>query len=641
MCGIAGIVDYNNGTRTDISLLRKMSDVITHRGPDSDGQWLSDDNVCGLSFRRLAIIDLSESGNQPMHTSDGRYHIVFNGEIYNHSSLRNEFEADGKKYHSKTDTETILYGYEKYGVSFLEKMLGMWAIAIWDSHENELFLARDRIGIKPLNYYFKDGVLIFGSEIKSILCHPAVTKEPEMKQIPIYLNYTMSSDNQTMFKNIHKLPAGSFIKLTKGSDLSVHTYWSPLSNFNGYTELNKKEIESHTIDLLRDAIEARMMSDVPFGVFLSGGIDSSLNVALMSELMSRPVDTFTVGFKELRKYNELEYADKVAKLFKTNHHEILIDDADALPILENLAWHEDEPNGDPVCIPLYFLSKLTRESGTTVIQVGEGSDEQFIGYDWMKREYNFKNTFWKFFNTLPDFIKKFKSSIAVSASKSIGRYDIGEYFRRAAENEELYWSGISKVPPLMQEDLFGNGYKHLSANPWQFAKYMHTLVDNDYADADYMQRMIYLEFHHRLAELLLMRVDKITMAHSLEARVPFLDHRFVEFTMSIPPHIRLPQSGLTKSVLKKAVEGILPDEIIYRKKQGFAAPVKEWLRTTWYDYAFDTVQNSHFVKSGIFNKDFTKRLFEMHKSGKRDYKNELFLLLMLSVWYKKFFGSQA
>ena len=352
MCGIAGIIDFNSNKRTDFTLLKRMSDIITHRGPDSDGQWLSDDRTCGLSFRRLAIIDLSASGNQPMHSPDGRYHIVFNGEIYNHSDIRSELESDGKKYHSKTDTETILYGYEKYGTGILDRMVGMWAIAIWDDHEKELFLARDRIGIKPLYYYFKDGLLIFGSEIKSILCHPDVCSEPEISELPNYLNYAISSDNQTMFKNIRKLPAGSFIKIKQGGDISVNTFWSPLKNFKGYTKLSKDEIESETINLLRTAIKDRMMSDVPFGVFLSGGIDSSLNVALMSELMNRPVDTFTVGFKELSKYNELEYADKIAKLFKTNHHEILIDDDDALPLLETLAWHEDEPNGDPVCIPL-------------------------------------------------------------------------------------------------------------------------------------------------------------------------------------------------------------------------------------------------------------------------------------------------
>lgn len=306
MCGIAGLVDLNSNKSVNSHLLKKMSDVIIHRGPDSDGQWVADDAVCGLSFRRLAIIDLSQSGNQPMHTSDGRFHIVFNGEIYNHNLLRNEFESDGKTYHSKTDTETILYGYEKYGPEFLNKMLGMWAIAIWDNYEKELFLSRDRIGIKPLYYYYKDGILVFGSEIKSILCHPLVVKEPEIEQIPVFLNYTMSSDSQTLFKNIKKLPAGSFLKLNKSGDTSIHTYWSPLKNFKGYTDLNSKEIEDHTISLLRDSIEARMMSDVPFGVFLSGGIDSSLNVALMSELMNRPIDTFTVGFKELQKYNELE-----------------------------------------------------------------------------------------------------------------------------------------------------------------------------------------------------------------------------------------------------------------------------------------------------------------------------------------------
>jgi asparagine synthase (glutamine-hydrolysing) len=641
MCGIAGIIDFNQNKSINDNILKKMSDVIIHRGPDSDGQWISDDKNCGLSFRRLAIIDLSESGNQPMHSPDGRYHIVFNGEIYNHKILREEFLNDGKKYKSNTDTETILYGYEKYHTEILDKMIGMWAIAIWDDFEKELFLARDRIGIKPLYYYYKDSLLIFGSEIKSILCHPLISKEPELSEIPNFLNFTMSSDKQTLFKNIKKIPAGSFVKINPSGDFNIKNYWSPLKNFKGYTQLDKNGIETETINLLRTSIQDRMMSDVPFGVFLSGGIDSSLNVALMSELMSRPVDTFTVGFKELQKYNELEYADKIANLFKTNHHEILIDEKDALPVLDSLAWHEDEPNGDPVCIPLYFLSKLTRKSGTVVIQVGEGSDEQFIGYDWMKREYNFGNSYWKFYNSLPGFIKTIKSSLAVTFSKNLGRYDVGEYFRRAAANEELYWSGISKISPLMQKSLFTSSYQSLSELPWKFAESMHKMVDSDYKNADPFQRMIFLEFQHRLAELLLMRVDKITMAHSLEARVPFLDHRFVEFTMSIPPDIRLPKDGLTKAVLKKAVEGVLPNDIIYRKKQGFAAPVKEWLRTSWYDYAYDTVVNSYFVKSGLFEKEFIIKLFELHKSGKRDYKNELFLLLMISVWYNKFFGSQS
>ena len=640
MCGISGIVDFRDSRMINYELLKSMSDVIIHRGPDSDGRWLSEDLRCGLSFRRLAIIDLSDSGNQPMHSSDGRYHIVFNGEIYNHRELRKEFESDGKIYHSGTDTETILYGFEKYGADFLDKMLGMWAIAVWDDHNKEIFLARDRIGIKPLYYYYKNNLLVFASEIKSILKHPDVSIQPEPEQIPVYFNYTMSSDSNSLFKDIKKLPAGNFLKIDSGSNLRINVYWTPLKNISSYTEMKAQEIEEHTIKLLRDSVKARMMSDVPFGVFLSGGIDSSLNVALMAELMDRRIDTFTVGFKELKKYNELEYADKIAKLFDTNHHEILIDDNDALPILDKLAWHEDEPNGDPVCIPLYFLSKLTKESGTTVIQVGEGSDEQFIGYDWMKREYDFRNSYWKMFGRFPKPLKKGISGAASSLLKSAGRFDVGEYFRRAGADEELYWSGVSKISPLMQQSLLGDNLSKYIGNSWKFAEYMHRLVDNDKPDADYLQRMIYLELHHRLAELLLMRVDKITMAHSLEARVPFLDHRIVEFTMSIPPNIRMPESGLTKSVLKKAVEGILPKDIIYRKKQGFAAPVKEWFRTKWYDYSYNTVMQSEYVKSGMFNGMFVKRMFELHRDGKRDYKNELFLLLMFSIWYNKFFGSQ-
>ncbi|MGA2298578.1 MAG: asparagine synthase (glutamine-hydrolyzing), partial [FCB group bacterium] len=387
MCGIAGIVDLNSLPQINFPILKSMSDVIIHRGPDAEGQWISDDYRCGLAFRRLSIIDLSSAGNQPMATADGHFTIVFNGEVYNHISIRNELESRGYKYHSKTDTETILNGYKEFGADILQQLLGMWGLAIWDDEKKELFAARDRIGIKPFYYTYQNGRFIFGSEIKSILQHPSFSPELNLEELPNYLNYGMSG-RESLFKNIKKLPPGHYLQLRKNGDLKIERYWSPLKEDMPYTELSESEIHSEVLKMLKQSIKDRMMSDVPFGVFLSGGIDSSLNVALMAELMNRPVDTFTVGFKELEKYNELEYARKIANIYKTNHHEILIDHDDVFPILENMIWHEDEPNADPVCMPLYFLSKLTRDSGTIVIQVGEGSDEQFCGYKWMLREYN-------------------------------------------------------------------------------------------------------------------------------------------------------------------------------------------------------------------------------------------------------------
>lgn len=638
MCGIAGIVEYSSSERQiNESVLKSMSDVIIHRGPDSDGQWISFDRRCGFAFRRLAIIDLSEAGNQPMCTPDGRYTIVFNGEIYNHLSIRQELMAKGYKYRSNSDTETILFGYQEWGVEILQKMLGMWGFAIWDDEKKELFCARDRIGIKPLYYTIQNGRFVFGSEIKSILQHPSISPEFNFEELPNYLNWGMSSNRESLFKNIKKLTAGHYLKLNSQGELKICRYWSSLKENQEYTKLNESEIHSEVLRLLRQAIKDRMMSDVPFGVFLSGGIDSSLNVALMSELMDRPVDTFSVGFKELEKYNELEYARKIANLYGTNHREILIDHNDAFPILEDLTWHEDEPNADPVCMPLWFLSKLTRDSGTIVIQVGEGSDEQFCGYTWMLRDYNFYKSWWKYYNTFPNSIKKATYYGAKPLLEWKNQMLVLEYLRRGTFKNQLYWSGVSMIPPTQQNLLLTSNYSNLISIPEKHAEFLHKEALELNPSADYLQRIAYVELQQRLAELLLMRVDKIGMAHSIEARVPFLDHRHVEFTMSIPSKIKVPNKKTTKSVLKNAVESILPKEIIHRKKQGFWAPVNEWLRNDWYSFAYSTVMDSYFIKDKIFNKDYIHKLFLLHKTNKQNQGLQIFSLMTLSLWHKRFF----
>lgn len=640
MCGIAGIFDYSISSSVSDKLLKDMSDVIITRGPDSDGAYISDDRKCGLSFRRLAIIDLSPLGNQPMHNSNGSKSIVFNGEIYNHQEIREELIALGYKYKSGTDTETILYGYEQWGPKILDKMLGMWAIAIWDDRKKELFVARDRIGIKPLYYYHKNGKFIFGSEIKSILKHPDVAKAMNMNELPNYLNFGLSSNRDTMFENIHKLPSANYAIIKSNGEKEQYTYWTPFDGIakEDYSKYSEKDLQDKTLSLLRDAIKARMMSDVPFGVFLSGGIDSSLNVALMAELMNRPVDTFTVGFKELEKYNELKYARLISKKFGTNHNEILIDHNDSLPILDELAFHEDEPNADPVCLPLYFLSKLTRDKGTIVVQVGEGSDEQFAGYPWIVQHYNIKKKYWDKYAMLPKFLRRAVHGMSKPLLNSMDKTLVLEYLRRAAEGEELYWSGVSIYSPTHLDKLFGRNFNFLSNIPSLYAHKLHAEAFSISDDLDYYQQMVYLELKQRLAEILLMRVDKVSMAHSIEARVPFLDHRIVEFTTALSAKQKMPDGKTTKYILKKAAESVLPHEIIYRPKQGFAAPVSEWFRGPWAEFTEDYILNSFFVKSGIFNKDYIQRLLTNHKNSKANLSQPIFSLLMLSVWHKKWFG---
>ncbi len=638
MCGIAGIVNYSsNDSQINPKILKDMSDVIIHRGPDSDGHWISSDNKCGFSFRRLAIIDLTDAGNQPMTTTDGRFTIVFNGEIYNHKQIRDELEQKGYEYKSQTDTETILNGFLEYGKDIVLKLTGMFSFAIWDSERKEIFAARDRIGIKPFYFTEKNGNFIFASEIKSIFQHPDISPELNDQEITNYLNYGMSGNRESLFKGIQKLTSAHLLTYSKSDGINIKRYWSPISADTPYTNMDSREIEQEVLRLLRQAIKDRMMSDVPFGVFLSGGIDSSLNVALMDELMDRPIDTYSVGFKELEKYNELGYAQTIADIFKTNHHEILIDEKDCLPILEDLVWHEDEPNADPVCMPLYFLSKLTRDSGTIVVQVGEGSDEQFVGYPWMMREYNFFRTYWSYFAKMPDSVQRSLYLLTKPLLKKSKLSPALDYIRRGMSGEQLYWGGSSIFSPTDMETLISGKYKAYINEPAKLAERLHGEILSIYKDADYLQRILYVELNQRLAEILLMRVDKIGMAHSIEARVPFLDHRLVEFTMSIPPNLKTPDNKTTKYILKNAIKDILPNDIIHRKKQGFWAPVNEWLRHGWYNYARDKVLNSPINKHEIFNTDEIIRMFDMHHSGKRNYGIKLFSLLTLSLWYEKYF----
>ncbi len=637
MCGIVGIVEIsksNSGIGSD--LLKTMCNEIIHRGPDSEGQWVAPTKKCGLGFRRLSIIDLSENGNQPMVTGDGNFAIAFNGEIYDHETLRNELIGQGYEYRSRTDTETILNGYRQFGADVVGKLHGMWSFAIWDENRQELFASRDRIGKKPFYYYYKDGVFVFGSEIKSILKHPAVSAELNIDELPKYMNLGMSGSNESLFKGIHKLPPAHFLRLKSNGDLEIRRYWNPMEAAAVPLEMGEKEIGTEILNILRSAIKDRMMSDVPFGVFLSGGVDSSVNVALMAELMTRPIDTFTVGFKELEQYNELGYARQISELFHTNHHEILIDSRDAFPILEELPWYEDEPNGDPVCIPLYFLSKLTRDSGTTVVQVGEGSDEQFMGYTAMLRDYNFYNSYYKKFAALPAFLRNAGYGTARKLLKSSKQLTALEYIRKAAKREDMFWGNTSIFSPSHQSKVFADAYSHLAAIPAEYGAELNRQVETLAPTITDLQRIALIEFAYRLPEMLLMRVDKIGMAHSIEARVPFLDYRLVEFGLRIPQSLKVPDKHTTKYILKKAVESILPHEIIYRRKQGFWAPVNEWFRNEWATYTRSKILGSPLFARGIFNFDYVKHIIEAHELGKENNGLRIYNLLQLAIWHERF-----
>ncbi|GIV56436.1 MAG: asparagine synthetase B [Candidatus Kapaibacterium sp.] len=637
MCGIVGVVEYAaQEPRISEELLTLMSAAIAHRGPDDAGTWISPSRRCGFGFRRLAIIDLSAAGHQPMSTPDGRLTIVFNGEIYNHRALRAELEALGYCYRSRTDTETILYGYDAWGEQIFERMHGMWALALWDERTGQLLCARDRVGKKPFYWWHRDGRFVFASEIKALLEHPAVEREVEWEELPNYLCFSMTSHHRTLFRGIAKLPAAHLLRLSRDGQVTVERYWQPRYRPE-VANITVEEAEQEVLRLLRQAIADRMMSDVPFGVLLSGGLDSSLNVALMAELMDRPVETFTVGFCDLPRYNEHEYARLVSRHFGTNHHEVLIGQQDAWPLLETMVWHEDEPNGDPVCIPLYFLSELVRRSGTVVVQVGEGSDEQFVGYPWMLREWKFGKRWWRAYHYLPQSVRQMLYAIAKPFFQQRGAYRALEYIRRAAVGDPLYWGGGVDITPEYLPLLLTRSWAEYANRPRDYARELTAEARQILPSTTLLQQMLWYELQHRLPELLLMRVDKITMAHSVEARVPFLDYRLVEFSMNLPDTVRLPDGKTPKLLLKRVAERLLPREIVWRPKQGFAAPVDEWMRTAWRDAARQMIMESEFVRSGVLSRFGVQHLFYLLEHRRQRVGKSIYTLLNLALWHRRFF----
>src|SRR5256714_818581 len=412
MCGICGVWEYG-AARGDVGreLLVSMRDTMMHRGPDDAGDLVFDDGRGGFGFRRLSIIDLSEAGHQPMHGCDDRTWLVFNGEIYNHAQLRESLEQRGHVYRSRTDSETILHLYEERGLDFVQGIEGDFAIAIWDANHERLVLARDRAGVKPLYFYQKDGRFIFASEIKAILQHTAVTAEVNEEALYHYLTFLTTPAPRTLFRGIQKIPAGHLLVIEPSGEARMTRSWDPMPP-EWAPMASEEEHQQRILDLLRESIRKRMMADVPFGVFLSGGVDSSANVALMSELMTQPVRTFTVGFHDAEELNELDAARALSKRFATDHHEVIIGREDMQRFLHELVFHQDQPIADPVCVPLYYVSELARDSRTIVVQVGEGSDEIFGGYDWFGTYLRLEERFWRYARRPPLAARRAAAAVA-------------------------------------------------------------------------------------------------------------------------------------------------------------------------------------------------------------------------------------
>lgn len=661
MCGIAGIYIHGRG-RVEGSTLTAMRDAMVHRGPDGGGIWISPDAHTGLAHRRLSIIDLSTAASQPMTNEDRNIWISFNGEIYNHAKLRTELVRTGHRFQTDhSDTEVLVHGYEQWGLDgLLDRIAGDFAFGIWDAKVKVLNLARDRVGVKPLYFSPQKQMVVFGSEIKAILEHPDVERDIDVMAMYHYLTFMSTPAPMTLFRGIYKLPAGFRLKVHSDGRIESKRYWDAVpgqgiekSEIQGLSETAIEDFYIQgTRTRLREAVECRMMSDVPFGVFLSGGIDSSMNVALMSEYTTSPVETFTVGFKDHVYLNELDEANLVAKKFNTKHHEILIDEHDMFGYLNDLIYHQDEPLADWVCIPLYFVSKLTRDSGVTVVQVGEGSDEQFCGYQKYMEYLALYHKYWRPFQTyLPKIAQRgLAAAAAAAAAVRPGFAVYADILDRGARNREHFWTGAtvywdilkrpllrteefrSYVPPagLVGEAMLPDSY--FEPDSYNVIRSFLEPFDAAHPGRDVLTRMVYNEFKHRLPELLLMRVDKVTMSESLEARVPFLDHRLVEFTMDIPMEWKA-RGGVPKYLLKKAAEGIIPDETIYRQKRGFGAPMSNWLKSEFGEFVEKSILSSGLVERGYFNEQHIRRLCAEHRRGRRENAAQIWVLFNLTAWY--------
>jgi asparagine synthase (glutamine-hydrolysing) len=578
MCGIVGVLSFREGTFTvSDALLSAMRDTMVHRGPDGAGNWISPDRHVGLGHRRLSIIDLSDCANQPMTNEGGDLWVVFNGEIYNHAEIREELEGQGghvwKTDHS--DTEVILHAFEEWGIDCIHKFRGMFAIALWDVKKQELWLIRDRIGIKPLYYSLHHGRITFASEIKALLKDPDQKRAVNEEAFYHYLSFLTTPAPETLFSGIRKIPGGSWLRVSAAGEIREQRYWDVWDHTTPLVGVSEEEIKERLLSELRTAVRLRKVSDVPVGVFLSGGIDSSTNTALFSEGEGSPVQTFAIGYEgNYQSYkNELHYARRMAKFAGADYYERILSQQDLIDFLPKMIHLQDEPIGDPVCVPVYYVSKLARDNGVIVCQVGEGSDELFWGYATWKTKLRLQEL-----SDVP-LAGIFKRSL-LAGMELFGR-DRGwpyELLRRGISGEPVFWGGSEVFTESEKQRLISGSLRSRlgGMTSWDVLRPIRQRFEAKAWEKSHLHWMSYLDLNFRLPELLLMRVDKMSMGVSLEGRVPFLDHKFVELAMSIPTAVKT-RNGTLKYILKKAVRGVIPDDLIDRKKQGFGVPIHEWL----------------------------------------------------------------
>ncbi len=658
MCGIVGSFDPVGAKVCSGETLGRMRDQMRHRGPDGAGLWESGDGRCVLGHRRLSIIDLSDEASQPMVNEKQDVVITFNGEIYNHASLRKELESKGK-YAWRTDhsdTEMILHAYEEWGLDCFKKFYGMFAVAIYDCRDTRrsvVHLIRDRIGIKPL-YITRTprGEWLFSSEIRAFWPHPDLSPQMDLTAFWHYLTFIVAPAPLTMFRGVFKIPAGYWVSIDHNGCAKATQYWDCKPDEKDLVPLKEHDAGDELIRVLKKSIERRMVADVPFGVLLSGGVDSSMNVALMSELMDRPVTTFSIGYEGEENYNEFQFARQVSRQYGTDHHERLISRNDAQDFIPLLVELQDEPIADNVCIPLYFLAQLVKDSGTTVVQVGEGADESFLGYWWCEHYRNLSENFYgpaKSEHRLSWWRKLLRQKRG--AVPGLNTAEESAAIERAQLGQELFWGGAvcwwgemrSKLTPEASrffqkvdcpvEGLLPEGFTDLDSHG--VVSHFLSPLSGRLVEPEVLQKIPYMELKLRLPEHLLMRVDKMTMAHSIEARVPFLDHDVVDFARVLDPKMKL-KNGIGKLLLKQVAENYLPKEIVYRKKQGFGAPMEAWFKQGDFGRRCQSkFLESPLCKQGLVDKDYFNGMLEKQMGSGGGYSFHLWTVMNAVYWYDR------
>ena len=620
MCGICGTTN-----RADETLMRRMCEVLVHRGPDDMGFYIDKENKISLGARRLSIIDL-KGGHQPIHNEDRRIWIVFNGEIYNFLELREFLEKRGHSFYTRTDTETIVHLYEEYGEACVNALQGMFAFALWDKKEEKLFVTRDRLGIKPLYYYERKGELVIGSEIKAILEHPDVSREVNLEALDLYLTLQYVPSPLTMFSGIKKLPAGHYLVWKRGK-MKIKQYWD-VTFLERKQKVDEETAKEELKSKIEEAVRVRMRADVPVGVLLSGGIDSGAITGFAAKLSHQPVKTFTVGFEASGDYNELKEARLISKRFNTDHYEIILNAPKTQELLPKLIWHLDEPLADQAAIPTYLVSRFAR-SEVKVALTGEGGDEFFGGYPrygWFRIAKTLQNK-------IPLSLRKFLLQVITKSSvreekKRYAQLLLGEF-----SDAKRHISWIGSFSDSNKKILYGERMKE-NLNSGGIENLVSGYLEDGFEE-NLLHSLMYLDVKTWLVDDILTKVDKMSMATSLEARTPFLDHRLVEFVATLPASFKVRELK-TKFLLKRTLDGILPAEILNKRKHAFLVPTAEWFQNGMREFVREVLFSETTMNRGYFNPEYVKWLVNEHFAGRRDFNQEIWSLLCFELWHRLF-----